>query len=127
DDRTADEWKQTVAGAAERRGALPLDVLVTPLGVSLRGSLLTGLRWCPQPRTCQPITAAFDGAPETLPRSLRLHEWARQILGGAPAPARRAQRERVSALSLFASPEQLRLLETVGRLPLLTESDLGRV
>lgn len=124
DDQTAEEWKQAVAGAAERRGVLPLAVLVAPPGTGFRGSLLPGLRWHPQPRTCQPTTSGFDSAPETLPRSLRLHEWARQVLGEVPPRTRRAQRERVAALSLFASPEQVRLLETVGRLPLLTESDL---
>lgn len=126
DDR-AKEWNQAVAGGAERRGVPPLDLLLAPQGTDLRGSLRTGLRWSARPSACQPITSIFDGAPETLPRSLRLHEWARQVLGEAPARARRAQRERIAALSLFASPEQLRLLETVGRLPLLTESDLGRV
>ncbi|MGE5594525.1 MAG: replication-relaxation family protein [Hyphomicrobiales bacterium] len=127
DDRTADEWKQAVAGGAERRGVLPLDLLVAPPGTGLRGPLLTGLRWHSEPRTCRPITSVFDSSTETLPRSLRLHEWARQALGEAPPRARRAQRERVAALSLFASPEQLRLLETIGRLPLLTESALGLV
>ncbi len=127
DDRTADEWKQTVAGAAERRGALPLDVLVASPGTGFHGRLLAVLRWHSQPRACQRMTAVFDGAPEILPRSLRLHEWARQVLGDAPARARRAQRERIAALSLFASPEQLRLLETVGRLPLLREPELGLV
>jgi hypothetical protein len=126
DDRTAEEWKQVVAGAAERRGAPPLDVLVAPPGTDPLDRLRTGLRWSAQPRACQPMTAVFDGAPETLPRSLRLHEWARQV-GEAPARARRAQRNRIAALSLFASPEQLRLLEIVGRLPLLTEPDLGLV
>ncbi len=123
DDR-AKEWNQAVAGGAERRGVLPLDLLLARQGTDLRGSLRTGLRWSPRPTACQPITSIFDGAPETLPRSLRLHEWARQVLGEAPARARRAQRERVAALSLLASPEQLRLLETIGRLPLLSESDL---
>ena len=127
DDRATQEWKQAVAGVAERRGVLPLDAFVVPPRMGIRGSLLAGLRWSARPSACQPITSILDGAPETLPRSIRLHEWARQILGGAPARARRAQRERASALSLFASPEQLRLLETVGRLPLLTESDLGLV
>lgn len=127
DDRTAEEWKQAVAGVAERRGVLPLTVLVAPVGTDLRDRLLTGLRWHSQPRACKPITSIFDGASETLPRSVRLHEWARQVLGEAPPRARRAQRERVPALSLFTSPEQVRVLETVGRLPLLTESDLGRV
>lgn len=127
DDRTADEWKQTLAGAAERRGALPLDVLVASPGTGFHGRLLAVLRWHSQPRACQPMTAVFDGAPETLPRSLRLHEWARQVLGEAPARARRAQRERAAALSLFTSLEQIRLLETIGRLPLLTESDLRLV
>mgnify|MGYP001451806716 CR=1 FL=1 len=127
DDRTAEEWKQTLAGAAERRGALPLDVLVASPGTGFHGRLLAVLRWHSQPRACRPMTAVFDGAPETLPRSLRLHEWARQVLGEAPARARRAQRERVAALSLLASPEQLLLLETIGRLPLLTESAMGLV
>jgi hypothetical protein len=78
-------------------------------------------------RACQPIASIFVGVPETRPRSVRLHEWARQVLGEVPPRDRRAQRERVAALSLFASPEQLGLLETIGRLPLLTESDLGLV
>lgn len=116
-----------MVGAAERRGVLPLEVVVAPPGTDLRDRLLAGLRWRAQPSTCQPLTSTFDGVPETLPRSVRLHEWARQVVGEAPARARRAQRERVAALSRFASPEQLRLLETVGRLPLLTEPDLGLV
>jgi len=127
DNRTAEEWTQAVAGAAERRGALPLDALVAPPETGPRGSLLNGLRWRSQPSTFQPMTSVFDGAPETLPRSVRLHELAREVLGEEPPRARRAQRERLAALSLFASPEQLRLLETVGRLPLLRESDLGLV
>jgi len=127
DNRRSEEWARAVRDAAERRGALPLDVLVAPPGTSVRGRLLRGLRWRTPPSPCQPITSILDGAPETLPRSLRLHESARQVLGGVPARARRAQRERVAALSLFALPEQLRLLETIGRLPLLTESDLGLV
>jgi hypothetical protein len=126
-DRRAEEWKQAVAGAAERRSVLPLEVLVAPPGTDPRDRLRTGLRWSAQPSACQPITSIFDGEPETLPRSVRLHEWARQVLGEAPPRARRAQRERVAVLSLFASPEQLRLLETIGRLPLLTESALGLV
>ncbi|MBI2765401.1 MAG: replication-relaxation family protein [Chloroflexi bacterium] len=127
EDRTAEEWKQAVSGAAERRGVLPLEVVVAPPGKDLRDRLLAGLRWRAQPSSCQPITSIFDGVPETLPRSVRAHEWARQVVGEAPARTRRAQRERVSALSLFASPDQLRLLETVGRLPLLRESELGLV
>ncbi|MCC7365273.1 MAG: replication-relaxation family protein [Dehalococcoidia bacterium] len=127
DARAAEEWKQAVVGTAERRGVLPLVVLVAQRGTGLGGNLLAGLRWRAQPSTCQPITSNFDGPPETLPRSVRLHEWARQALGDTPARARRAQRERVAALSLFASPEQVKLLETVGRLPLLPESDLGLV
>ncbi len=126
DDR-GNEWKQAVAGAAERRGVMPLAMLVEPPGTGLGGRLLAKLRWRAQPSTCQPMRSIFDGAPESLPRSLRLHEWARQVLGEVPPRARRAQRERVAALSRFASPEQLRLLETVGRLPLLTESELSLV
>ncbi len=127
DDRTAEEWKQAVVGAAERRGVLPLEVVVAPPGTDLRDRLLAGLRWRAQTSTCQPLTSILDGVLETHPRSVRLHEWARQVVGEAPARARRAQRERVAAFSLVASPEQLRLLETVGRLPLLTEPDLGLV
>lgn len=127
DSRPAEEWAEVVRLAAERRGVLPLEVFVAPPETDLRDDLLAGLRWRSQPRTCQPITAVFDDGPETRPRSVRLHEWTRQVLGDAPARARRAQRERVAALSLVSSPDQLRLLETVGRLPLLTESDLPLV
>ncbi len=127
DDRTAEEWSQAVAGAAERRGVLPLEVLVAPPGTGLRDRLLSGLRWRAEPSACQPIASIFVGVTETRLRSVRLHEWARQVLGEVPPRARRAQRERVAALSLFASPEQLRLLEAVGRLPLLTEPELGLV
>ena len=143
DSRRAEEWSQVVARSAERRGVLPLDVLVTASETgsfsALRAqawrsansqapvSLLRGLNWRSHSSRCDSITSLFDAAPETLPRSRRLHQWARQILGEAPTRARHVQRERVVALSLVTSPEQVGLLETVGRLPLLTESYLAVV
>lgn len=144
EERRSEEWSQAIVHAADRRGVLPLDILVAPsdlaLPAALRArvwhtatseaavSLLTGLtRRRPQSITCARVASTFNGAPETLPRSVRLYEWGRQNLGQTPTKARRAQRERIAALSLAASSEQVRLLETVGRLPLLTESELALV
>lgn len=139
----SDEWMLAVRQAAERRGVATLDVLSASRGASSVEivqapvwqssvdsaplGLQSGLRWRPGEASCSPLSTAFEGIPGEFPRTLRLHEWWRRTVDAPPTRARRGTVERVAALSLSTTPEQTSLLECVGRLPLLTESDLSLV
>ncbi|MCL4230908.1 MAG: replication-relaxation family protein [Dehalococcoidia bacterium] len=139
----SDEWTLAVRQAAERRGVAPLDVLSTRREASSlsilraptwqssvhRGvlSLQSGLAWRQGEVASSCLSTALEAIPGELPRTLRLHEWARRTVDEPPTRARRGTVERVAALSLSTTPEQTSLLECVGRLPLLTESDLSLV
>ena len=139
----AAEWTLAVRQAADRRGVAPLGVLSASRGASPLEimqapvwqssvdpaplSLQSGLPWRPGEAPCSPLSTAFEGIPGEFPRTLRLHEWARRTGDESSTRARRGTVERVAALSLSTTPEQMSLLECVGRLPLLTESDLSIV
>lgn len=146
DEPTRTAWAVAVRSAGERRGVATLpvylgraselgsDVLVAPVWHLASGAgparLFDLLSWRQVSATTASVPPArwFEGAPTELTGRHGLHQWARSV--GAfdgPAPRARGGVERVAALSIAMTADQQRLLEVVGRYPLLSESELGLV
>ncbi|NJD64426.1 MAG: hypothetical protein FIB00_04150 [Chloroflexi bacterium] len=139
-------WSLSIQKATERRGATSLPVYLAcaeDIGADLFGlpswraadgaeptPLGNLLSW----RTSAVATPAvrpelwFADAPSAMHKERGLYEWARSVRAfDAPAPRARRGVEQVAALALAATAEQKRLLEAVGRYPLLSKSDLALV
>ncbi|MCZ2109416.1 MAG: replication-relaxation family protein [Dehalococcoidia bacterium] len=130
------QWERAVIASAEHRGVVPLDVLladrsapfeglVGPIwrrpGRSNRSPLDTFLPWLPSP--ANPALRVHAPPPSERPTD-RLHGWAQATVvrsQGVPTL------DRIAALSLTTSSIEKRLIDCLGRHPLLTEAELASV
>lgn len=130
------QWERAVIASAERRGVAPLDILladrsapfegpVSPVwsrpGRSSRSPLDMLLPWLPSPST---PAVRLHPPPPSERSADRLHGWAQATVvrsQGVPTL------DRIAALSLTTSSIEKRLIDCLGRHPLLTEAELASV
>jgi len=134
------EWARQVEGAADRRGVPSMNVVLADrsslpdapddpawrgAGASTRTTLGERLSWWRSPSTpgAYPSGVSVPPRPQGGAR-LRLQMWAQ---AKAAAKTAAPDRERIAALALATGATEKRLLDCLGRYPLLTTAELGVV
>lgn len=130
------QWERAVIASAERRGVMALDILIADRSAPFEGlvgpawrrpgrgnrsPLDTLLPWLPSPAA--PAFRLQPPLPSARPTE-RLQGWAQATVArshGVPAL------DRIAALSLTTSSIEKRLIDCLGRHPLLTDAELAAV
>lgn len=128
------EWARQVEGAADRRGVPSMNVVLADrsslsdpawrgAGASTRTTLGERLSWWRSPSApgAYPSGVGVPPRPQGGAR-LRLQMWAQ---AKAAADTAAPDRERIAALALATGATEKRLVDCLGRHPLLTTAELG--